>query len=440
MPRTDMPTFMRQSSRMRKTSPARGQPCRFAAMRAAVLAAMPAAMLASGGALAQASSPTEHTAWPPLAQASSPTEHTAWPPLESWLHDEPWHIVDLHIFTYPNAGDAGGEHWPRHITEAFPQRLIRVTRLSAETKLDALTHPGMLADNVPVAKLAYTALPLSEGMHQDDFGENPLVASHAESLGIARRIARSSRYELVTRMTWLQPTLEPERSPHVLIKAGKQYDRFSELEGTVQLSRRRHLHFDSKLWLSRFEALSTQLPALQPFADGHRRRGPSPEDWLMRPLPKPPEPMTRLAALMPPAALTPPVAAPSTVTAGPHGGALSTPSSSSHSAGATAPVSVAQDRSAGRSAGDGEGGGALALADIDAGAEQPADDTDPAWRQRHLLLRHQVSRAAPLRQNIRLRVGQRQYIDHPLFGMFIKVTPYVPPRASTETLQDGGPR
>ena len=421
----------RPSSRQPSGPPAPRRRAARAGARA--LAWLAGAALAAAGAASQPRETLPNWGLPATPAPSGPDEdedgHEGPPSPEAWLRDEPWHIVDMHIFTRARADDdETAERWPDHIARPFPERLVALGELSSEAKLDALSKPGLLIDNVSVAALAYVTLPLYEGQYQDEFEDSPLAAANADSQIVARRIQRSPKHTLLLRRVWLQPTLERERSAHVLIKAGKQYGRFSELEGTVQLVRRRHVHFNVDLWLSRFVPqpdgpgllYSPQRPA-----NAARRWAPQLADapapnlsWRMRPLPSAPPTRPVLESLKAPA-LVPTATAP-------------TPSA----AGANAVAAQASTRVGGA----GEDGQAAAEPSAAQNLESIRRERQRAQhselKRRLALDGHRVERVAPLRQSLRLRPNQRQYIDHPLFGLFVKVTPYAPPASSTPT--DGG--
>ena len=413
-------------------------------LRPATVAALLAVSTLSG---AVATAQVQKTI-PVWGQPSAPTpderDQATQPSAEAWLRDEPWHVVDLHIFTHadgPRSDDGVGERWPDHIAKPFPQRLVALGPLSSEAKLAALSRPGLLIDNVPITALVYTTLPLYEGQYQDDFDDNPLATTYADSQVVARRIQRSSKYQLLMHRTWLQPTLEQERATPILIKAGKQYANFSELEGTIQLTRRRHVHLSVDLWLSRFVPkrdaplrLADQAKPVEPGFWGPRfnAEATAAMDWYSRPLPSAPTPLATLVSLTPPAhllalATSSPVAIfgmPDPVSAQPSSKVADVSSQSTDTVSAPAAVldTTPSHVSAAERAYDPE---------MDALRERLAQARE--IRRRTPLHGHRIDRVAPLRQNLRLHLNRRQYVDHPLFGIFVKITPYTPPGSSTPT-------
>jgi hypothetical protein len=67
-----------------------------------------------------------------------------------------------------------------------------------------------------------------------------------------RRLRNSKGYKILTTKTWRQPGLARNISIPVLIQAGDAFDGNYELEGTVNISLSRYLHVQSNLWLSEY--------------------------------------------------------------------------------------------------------------------------------------------------------------------------------------------
>ncbi len=67
-----------------------------------------------------------------------------------------------------------------------------------------------------------------------------------------RRLRNSKAYKILTTKTWRQPGLALSASIPVLIQAGEEFDGNYELEGTVNISLSRYLHVQSNLWLSEY--------------------------------------------------------------------------------------------------------------------------------------------------------------------------------------------
>jgi len=73
-----------------------------------------------------------------------------------------------------------------------------------------------------------------------------------EFIQTLRRLRNSKAYKILTTKTWRQPGLAQSASIPVLIQAGEEFDGNYELEGTVSISLSRYLHVKSNLWLSEY--------------------------------------------------------------------------------------------------------------------------------------------------------------------------------------------
>lgn len=80
---------------------------------------------------------------------------------------------------------------------------------------------------------------------------------------IARSLNRSSRFDMLSHYSWVQP-IDNTPTP-VLIQTGARYDDAFEIDGTLSFSRSRYLHVQSDLWYTMFEQRhQNQNPFKQP--------------------------------------------------------------------------------------------------------------------------------------------------------------------------------
>ena len=73
-----------------------------------------------------------------------------------------------------------------------------------------------------------------------------------EFIQTLRRLRNSRAYKILTTKTWRQPGLAQKDSTPILIQAGEEFEGNYELEGTVNISLSRYLHIQSNLWLSEY--------------------------------------------------------------------------------------------------------------------------------------------------------------------------------------------
>ncbi|MBD2859094.1 peptidoglycan binding protein CsiV [Spongiibacter sp. KMU-158] len=80
-----------------------------------------------------------------------------------------------------------------------------------------------------------------------------ISAADPEFAQAAASIKRSSYYRVLYQASWQQDLENLKNAPAVLIKGGKEFGQHSELEGYIKLALERYLYIDTNLWLSKFE-------------------------------------------------------------------------------------------------------------------------------------------------------------------------------------------
>ena len=76
-------------------------------------------------------------------------------------------------------------------------------------------------------------------------------AADSSLQAISRSLGRSSRYTVLSHLSWVQP-IGVELTP-ILVQAGQRYDDRFEVEGTLSFSLSRFLHIQTNLWYTIFE-------------------------------------------------------------------------------------------------------------------------------------------------------------------------------------------
>ncbi|MFV0276095.1 MAG: CsiV family protein [Parahaliea sp.] len=225
-------------------------------------------------------------------------------------------------------------------------------------------------------------------------------ATEREFNGKTAYMERRGGYRILFHESWLQPLASKSAAlPLVLDDSGASQN-YPPLQGTVTLSLSRYLQIDTRLWLN---------------TDGSYLKG----DW---PMPAPPLGPTSLVLVAPE-----PVPG---LEAGEMSGAGDTLAGEMIAGEATPPpgtvINAAAMPGAGGFATAGEtaaraaytdfeslyGAGRSVLQEVDVALQRV--DTGPLYPYRHAVL---------LRQSRRMRDGEAHYIDHPLLGVVVKVTP-----------------
>ncbi|WP_116364233.1 CsiV family protein [Parahaliea mediterranea] len=191
-------------------------------------------------------------------------------------------------------------------------------------------------------------------------------ASELEFRGKAAYMEKRGSYRVLFHQTWLQPVQGESQARDIIIDDSGSQQRYPELQGSIKLFVSRYLHISTNLWLN---------------TDGRYLAG----DWRM---PAPPLAPASLAIEKPvdPAAFAPYAAnAPAGLPA-------------------TAPANAQTETSSTTAPDD----PAAVL------ASDTPDAAEPAYPYRHAVL---------LQQRRRMRSTEVHYIDHPMLGVVVKLSP-----------------
>lgn len=258
----------------------------------------------------------------------------------------PWYQIEVLIFANDDPYAAGPERWPEEVELSYPQRIVALSTLAAAPTEPAASTQLASSPQVPATEEPFVALDRSQ-----------LQLSE-----LAARILRQRDFRLLFHQAWRQPTTNREESVSLLVRGGDSFDDHRELEGWIQLSVERYLHFRTDLWLSSFKS-TAGLDAL--------------------PWPKLPKlPVLSLDQAMNPASAEP---NPDDLLAG-------------------------------------------SLSDLAGAVQMPAFSL--TGRQ------YVVDQTVVLRQSRRMRSDELHYIDHPLMGILVKVTPFEIPSDTDEAADD----
>jgi hypothetical protein len=199
-----------------------------------------------------------------------------------------------------------------------------------------------------------------------------LMASSQRDLNSAvARIERNPSMKILFHESWVQPIDEQNKAMNIALHGGRSYDDHFELEGSIRLSRERYLHIETNLWLNRFTI----------------NMGQEIEPWPILP-----------------ALPYSPIHAETT----------------GFSASADTVETLEQN-------------------DFNKTAESAGfklNDLQEFGSQFHAFLekRYVTDRVVSMRQHRKMRSSELHYLDHPLLGLLIQITPYEPP--AKEALAD----
>ncbi len=204
---------------------------------------------------------------------------------------------------------------------------------------------------------------------------------------MVKKLKGAYRYRVLFSGSWPQKLTSRNDAPPLLIQGGDQVGRHFELEGYIKVAMERYLHIDTDLWLSRY---SGQTPVS---SDGYGYGNDAQANRLNE-FPALPTPF---------------------------------PANDPGSAAARMREQRAAEYDAARQNNENSFG-----ENVDP-SNQP-----PRPRSNLDILRGQdssyyVERTVVMRENRRMRSGEVHYLDHPLFGLLIKVTPLADEAAGDKT-------
>jgi len=161
------------------------------------------------------------------------------------------------------------ESWPKDVHLDYPEKVLHLLNNTQfnETVSDYEKHAniyGLNADDIKKLVQQNTVYPL------------PLEQRSLRRE--ARRISARSEIDILFHEAWIQDIVNKENASALVIKGGSKFGNHYQLEGSINLTRSRFLHADTKLWLTNFGNTYKQL------SNGQRV-----DHWP--PLPKTPSPL-----------------------------------------------------------------------------------------------------------------------------------------------------
>jgi Peptidoglycan-binding protein, CsiV len=193
-----------------------------------------------------------------------------------------WYQIELFVFANTNPLASVDERWPEDLGLKYPKNIVVLRKDSSEqVDLDTLlSESPTLADNVnPNQPTGNRLQPINEqsqvtpvrvsNLVESELVESELVESGQPALSAVRsfvlldpsehtltkavnRILAQSDFKPLFHGAWRQLIGKRTKSASLLIRGGDAYDEHFELEGSINLSVERYLHINTDLWLSSF--------------------------------------------------------------------------------------------------------------------------------------------------------------------------------------------
>ncbi len=211
--------------------------------------------------------------------------------------------------------------------------------------------------------------------------------SDEEFAGLVRKLKGAYRYKLLFSGSWPQPLQARSQANALLIEGGEAVGQHHELEGYIRIGLERYLHIDTELWLSKFSPQGRRIPeaSYPPVAgnDYSAAQSTSTQSVVRR--------KSEFPALPTPFPINDKNVTP--------------PREQQH----TSTEDFYRQR---------------------ASEQEHANTTRPSSNLDLLSANDSsyfVDRTVVMRQNRRMRSNEVHYLDHPLFGVLIKITPIAAP-------------
>ncbi len=167
---------------------------------------------------------------------------------------ETWYQVEVIVFARPD-GEAGEEVWPKNLFLSYPfnWELLRDPDTAVIRPPESVDEGSLdPTDRDPLA----LKLEQQPQLVKPDLSRDPLLKLPAAERRLnahARAMERRKGYQVLFHEAWRQPMIEDQELPALVITGGEKFGDHFELEGSIRLSLSRYLHLNTDLWLTRFE-------------------------------------------------------------------------------------------------------------------------------------------------------------------------------------------
>jgi hypothetical protein len=187
---------------------------------------------------------------------------------------ETWYQVEVIVYRNNTPGNENLEEWPQDIKLDYPEPLVFLTDPNVPTE-PSLEQAGMHealpipieetleTDGTSITRGApadeFTALDNSNGLLETESQEpepvmeQPFILLDQEQRlqnAAAAQIERSPYFRVLFHQAWRQAIPGRAEPSHILVTGGERYGEHYELEGSLSISKSRYLHLATNLWLN----------------------------------------------------------------------------------------------------------------------------------------------------------------------------------------------
>ncbi len=184
----------------------------------------------------------------------------------SYAQQENWYQVELIVFSQTLDASDIQEDWPKNLVLAYPPGSVHLTEPGADDQEGNQTPPEHALDADPLNdsteannndETDASAVILDEAIEpeQTEPVHTPFESLPKDEFSLSAvkfTLDENSRYRVLSHVAWRQPGYDKEQQKAVILTGGDRYDNHYELEGTVTLRLSRYLHLESNLWFTQF--------------------------------------------------------------------------------------------------------------------------------------------------------------------------------------------
>lgn len=168
-----------------------------------------------------------------------------------------WWQVEVIVFTWADY-TTSGETWPTDIELNFPnewQTLIPLESELSEEETDLSNESTENTQQNPTIAEDVTEDAIEEDSTEEELNPDEirlLPETEFQLMAERNRITRNNNHRLLWHGAWRQHMEKFRNEEPIIFTAGEQYDDHFELEGSLHIYWQRLLHFDINLWFSEF--------------------------------------------------------------------------------------------------------------------------------------------------------------------------------------------
>lgn len=301
-----------------------------------------------------------------------------------------WYQIEVIIFQQEVLSENNhSEMPPQQLNISYPPNLVALLEPTEELSTD--TTKGSAIDKQATTSLDANVLKPME-LSTDQEGTTLSLAQPFLSLEDidknltreARTLSRNSRKRVLFHKAWRQHLERDQSAPSILISGGDNFDPHNELEGSIKFSLSRYLHMESNLWLSQFSLNFIQ----------------DKDYWTV--LPTPPTPENKITPSVEPS------------------------STSNHSSRAASNLELDTLKALNTHESNPNGTYSANNNSLGISPRLAGSDISPLFTELENVSAPQYTpeHTAIMKQTRRMRSNELHYIDHPKFGLLVKIIPF----------------